>query len=235
MSEARTNQSLGRWMWIASAALAVGVFTAWYFLPVEQWIESFVGFVKGLGMWGVVAFALVYILVILLFGPASVMSIAAGVAFGLWGVLFVLIVGTIAGALAFLIARYVARERVTAALEGHPNFQAVGKAIDAEGWKVVGLIRLSPPVPFAVTSYFFGVTNIGLWPYVIVTFIGIIPATLIWVNLGAMGHSFGTGAGNPYVQWTLLAVGIVATAIAGTLVTRKARETLRAAGGTGEL
>jgi uncharacterized membrane protein YdjX (TVP38/TMEM64 family) len=235
MSETQKNTRLGRWMWVACAALAVAAFAAWYFLPVERWIETFVGFVKSLGVWGVVAFALAYIAVILLLGPASVMSIAAGVAFGLWGVLFVLVVGTIAGALAFLGARYIARERVVEALEGHPNFQAVGKAIDAEGWKVVGLIRLSPPVPFAVTSYFFGVTNIGFWVYLLTTFVGIIPATLVWVNLGAMGHSFGTGGGNKYVQWALLAVGIVATVIAGTLVTRKARETLRAAGGTGEL
>jgi uncharacterized membrane protein YdjX (TVP38/TMEM64 family) len=234
MSAARKPSRLGRWLWVACAALAVGAFVAWYFLPIERWIEAFVGFVKSLGVWGILAFALAYLVVVLLLGPASVMSIAAGVAFGLWGVPFVLVVGTTAGALAFLIARYVARKRVMEALQGHPNFQAVGRAIDAEGWKVVGLIRLSPPVPFAVTSYFFGVTNVGFWTFVLVTFVGIIPATLVYVNIGAMGHTFGTGGGNPYVQWALLGVGIIATAIAGTLVTRKARETLRAAGGTGE-
>src|SRR3954467_11684697 len=178
MSAARKPSRLGRWLWVACAALAVGAFAAWYFLPIERWIEAFVGFVKSLGVWGVLAFALAYLVVVLLLGPASVMSIAAGVAFGLWGVPFVLVVGTTAGALAFLIARYVARERVMEALQGHPNFQAVGRAIDAEGWKVVGLIRLSPPVPFAVTSYFFGVTNVGFWTFVLVTFVGIIPATL---------------------------------------------------------
>ena len=234
MSPTPKNTRFGRWMWFACAALAVAAFAAWYFLPVERWIETFVGFVKSLGVWGVIAFALVYVAVILLLGPASVMSIAAGVAFGLWGVLFVLVVGTIAGALAFLIARYAARERVMEALEGHPNLGAIEKAIEEEGWKVVGLIRLSPPIPFAVTSYVFGVTEISFWTFVIMTFLGIIPATLVYVNLGAMGHTFGTGGGNPYVQWALLGVGIVATAIAGTLVTRKAREKLRAAGGTGE-
>jgi uncharacterized membrane protein YdjX (TVP38/TMEM64 family) len=234
MIPAPQRSGLGRWLWIACAALVIGAVAAWYFLPIEQWIEVFVGFVKGLGVWGVLAFAAAYIATILLFGPASVLSIAAGVAFGLWAVPLVLVVGTTAGALAFLIARYLARDRVAAALEGHPNFQAVSRAIDAEGWKVVGLIRLSPPVPFAVTSYFFGVTNVGFWPYLLVTLVGILPATLVYVNIGAMGHSLGTGGGNPALQWALLALGVVATGVAGVLVTRKARETLHAADGMGE-
>ena len=234
MTAAAKPTRFGRWLWLACAALAVGALAAWYFLPVARWIEAFVGFVKDLGVAGVVAFALVYIVTILLLGPASVLSIAAGVAFGLWGVPFVLVVGTTAGALAFLIARYAARERVLEALAGHPNLDAIEKAIDDEGWKVVGLIRLSPPVPFAVTSYVYGLTNIGFWTFVITTFVGIIPATLVYVNLGAMGHTFGTGGGDKTLQWTLLAVGLVATVLAGTIVTRKAREKLRAAGGTGE-
>ena len=234
MTASGKRPRLKRLLWIGVVALAVGAFAAWYFLPVEEWIEAFVRFVKSLGVWGVLSFALVYIVVVLLFGPASVLSIASGLAFGLWGIPFVLVVGTTAGAAAFLIARYLARDRVVAAMEGHPNFQAIGRAIDEEGWKVVGLIRLSPPIPFAVTSYFFGITNIGFWTFAVVTFVGILPLTLVYVTLGAMGHAFGTGSGNKTLQWTLLGVGLVATVIAGTLVTRKAREKIRAAGGTGE-
>jgi len=234
MKLAPKRSGFGRWLWAVGAALAAGVLAAWYFLPIERWIGALVGFVESLGLWGVLAFALAYVAVVLLFGPASVMSVAAGVAFGLWGVPLVLAAGTSAGALAFLIARYAARERVMAALEGHPGFQAVGQAVDQEGWRVVGLIRLSPPVPFAVTSYFFGVTNVGFWPYVLVTFVGIIPATLVYVNIGAVGHTFGMGGESQILQWALLGLGILATGIAGVIITRKARETLRAAGGTGE-
>jgi uncharacterized membrane protein YdjX (TVP38/TMEM64 family) len=217
---------------VVAAAAATVAF--WSVLPVERLIATFVAFVNGLGVWGVAAFALAYIAVVLLFGPASVMSIAAGVAFGLWAIPFVLAVGTTSGVIAFLIARYLARDRVAAMLERHPRFQAIGRAIDAEGWKVVGLIRLSPPIPFAVTSYFFGVTNVGLWTFALMTLIGITPLTLVYVTLGALGHTLGTGAGDRSARWALLALGLIATAVAGTLVTRKARETLRAAGGTGE-
>jgi hypothetical protein len=54
------------------------------------------------------------------------------------------------------------------------------------------------------------------------------------VTLGALGHTLGTGAGDRSAQWALLALGLAATAVAGTLVTRKAREALRAARGIGE-
>lgn len=217
---------------LAFALLVVAAVVAWYVLPIEEWVLDFTAWIESLGASGVIAFGIVYVVGTLLMAPASVMSITAGLAFGLWGVPFVLAAGTTGAALAFLLARYVAHERVTQALEGHPNFKAVGRAIDEEGWKVVGLMRLSPPVPFAVTNYFFGVTNVGFWPFVLTTLIGIVPATLVYVNLGAMGQAAVTGREGHAMRWVLLALGLVATVAAAVLVTRKAKEKLRGAEGT---
>lgn len=214
-------------VWLALAAIVLVTIAAWTLLPIEDWIYHFTTWIESLGAWAFVAFGLLYVLGTLLLAPGSVMSIAAGVAFGLWGVPLVLLFATVGAAAAFLIARYVARDTVEQALEGHPNFKAVGRAIDEEGWKVVGLLRLSPPVPFAITNYFFGVTNVGFLPFVLTTLLGIVPATLVYVNLGAMGHAAGTGQGNDALRWTLLGVGLVATIVAAVLVTRKAREKLR--------
>ena len=215
--------------WLALAGIVLAAIAAWSLLPIEDWIYDFTTWIESLGAWAFIAFGLIYVIGTLLLAPGSVMSIAAGVAFGLWGVPLVLVFATTGAAAAFLLARYVAREKVEQALEGHPNFKAIGKAIDEEGWKVVGLLRLSPPVPFAVTNYFFGVTNVGLLPFVITTLFGIIPATLVYVNLGAMGHALGTGKGGDELRWILLGVGLIATIVAGVLVTRKAKEKLRAA------
>jgi uncharacterized membrane protein YdjX (TVP38/TMEM64 family) len=214
--------------WLALAAIVTVTIAAWSLLPVEDWIFDFTRWIESLGAWAFVAFGVLYVVGTLLLAPGSVMSIAAGVAFGLWGVPLVLLFATTGAAAAFLVARFVARDTVEQALEGHPNFKAVGKAIDDEGWKVVGLLRLSPPVPFAVTNYFFGVTNVGFVPFVITTLLGIVPATLVYVNLGAMGHAAGTGQGNHALRWILLGVGLIATIVAGMLVTRKAKEKLRA-------
>jgi len=219
------GQPLRRAVPILIALLLVAAIVAWNILPLEDWIGDFTAWIASLGLWGVVAFGLIYVVATLLLAPGSVMSIAAGVAFGVWGLPLVLVSATIGAGVAFLIARYVAHDRVAAALEGHPKFKAVGKAIDEEGWKVVGLVRLSPQIPFAVTNYFFGITNVGFWPFVITTLIGIAPATFIYVNLGAMGHG---AKGGDEMRWIVLVVGLIAGIVAGVLIARKAKEKLQA-------
>jgi uncharacterized membrane protein YdjX (TVP38/TMEM64 family) len=208
------------------AIAVIATIAAWNFLPLENWIQGFTRWIESLGTWGVVAFCFIYMIATLLLAPGSLMSIAAGLVFGLWGIPLVLISATTGAGVAFLLARYVAQERVTNALEARPKFKAIRNAIDEEGWKVVGLIRLSPQVPFAVTNYVFGVTNVGFWPFVLTTAVAVAPATFIYVNLGAMGHAVSTGGGQ--VRWIMLAIGLAAGIVAGVLVTRKTREKLQA-------
>lgn len=202
------------------------VYMAWQFLPLESWIQDFTAWIASLGTLGVFAFCVLYVIATLLLAPGSVMSIAGGVAFGLWGLPVVLVSATMGAGVAFLIARYLARERVTVALEGHPKFKAIGKAIDEEGWKVVGLVRLSPQIPFAITNYFFGITNIGFWPFVLTSAVGVAPATFIYVNLGAMGH--GSQSGNDGLRWIILIAGLMAGIVAAVLIARKAKAKLQA-------
>lgn len=220
------GQPLKRFFPAIAALLVLAVVTAWYVLPVEDWTQDFSAWIESLGTWGVIAFGLIYVMGTLLLGPGSVMSIAAGLAFGLWGIPLVLVSATTGAGIAFLIARYLAHERVTAALEGHPKFKAVGKAIEEEGWKVVLLVRLSPQIPFAITNYFFGVTHVGFWPFVMASAAGVAPATFIFVNLGAMGH--GARGGSDELRWILLVAGLIAGAVAGFLIARKARKKLQA-------
>jgi uncharacterized membrane protein YdjX (TVP38/TMEM64 family) len=213
-------------VWLALAAVVAAAVAAWYVLPVEDWIEDFTAWISSLGRWGIIAFGFIYAVGTLLLAPGSVMSIAAGLAFGFWGVPLVLVSATTGAALAFLIARYLAHESVSNLLQDRPKFQAVARAIDEQGWKIVALVRLSPQVPFAMTNYFFGVTNVGFWPFVITTVIGVAPATLVYVYLGALGRS---ASGHTTLQWIMLGVGLIAAVAAGVLITRKAKEKLRAA------
>lgn len=222
------GQPLTRFIPILLALAVVAAFMAWHFLPIESWSQDFTAWIESLGIWGIVAFAFLYVTGTLLLAPGSVMSIAAGVAFGLWGVPLVLVSATIGAGLAFLIARYLAHQRVCAALEHHPRFKAVGKAIDEEGWRVVGLVRLSPQIPFGITNYFFGVTNVGFWPFVMTSIVGVAPAAFVYVNLGAMGHDAKGDEGG--LRWIVLAVGLIAGIAAGILIARKTREKLHAIG-----
>ena len=125
-----------------------------------------------------------------LFLPCSVLTVGAGFAFGIaWGTLVVSIGSTTGASLAFLISRYVARDRIVAIAEKNAKFKAIDRAIGRQGWKMVGLLRLSPAIPFNLSNYVYGLTAVRFWPYVLASWIGMFPVTLLYVYLGAFGQA----------------------------------------------
>ncbi len=141
----------------------------------------------------------------------------------------VVVSATLGATLAFLVARYLVRNKVEGLLKERPKFAAVDKAISEEGWKVVVLLRLNPLVPFNLQNYFYGVTDIKLWHYVPATFFGIMPGTLLYVYLGAAGQAAlggEEGGGGGALKWGLFAVGLLATIIVAVFVTKKAKAKL---------
>jgi uncharacterized membrane protein YdjX (TVP38/TMEM64 family) len=135
-------------LWAGTVVLLIAVVAAWYFLPVKDWVQSFSAWIQGLGAWGAVVFASVYVIAVVALAPAEIMSIAAGFIFGPWGFPLVVISATTGATLAFLVSRYIVRERVKALAQKRPLLQAVDRAVGDEGWKVVALLRLNPLVPF---------------------------------------------------------------------------------------
>lgn len=218
---------------LAVLAIVAGILALWYFLPVAQWIEGFRAWVETQGIWGHVAFAAIYALATVALAPGLVLTLAAGVAFGLAGFPTVIAGATVGAGLAFLVGRYFARGWVEKQVEGNRTFKAIDKAIESEGWKIVGLMRLSPLVPFNLQNYFFGVTPVGFWPYLVTTFFGIMPGTLLYVWIGSLGAAAGTGFGGGEAatfKWVALGVGLLATLAVTVIVSRKAAEKLRDAG-----
>ncbi len=92
----------------------------------------------------------------------------------------------------------------------------------------MGLLRLSPLVPFNLRNYIYGLTDIKFWHYVAATFFGIMPGSLMYVYFGAAGKAAlaGGDGGDPVLRWSLFGAGLVATIIVTVLVTRKARAKL---------
>jgi uncharacterized membrane protein YdjX (TVP38/TMEM64 family) len=68
---------------------------------------------------------------------------------------------TAAGATAFLIARYLAQDRVKRMARRHERFAAIDRAIRDKGWRVVALLRLSPLVPFNLSNSLYGPVEFG--------------------------------------------------------------------------
>lgn len=210
-----------------------GLVAAWWFLPVTAWIEQFRAWVKSQGMLGYVIFAVTYAVATVLLAPGSLLTLAAGVAFGLWGFFPVLAGATLGAGSAFLIGRYLARDWVARQIKGNRVFAAIDKAIEQDGWKIVGLMRLSPLIPFILQNYFFGVTRVGFLPYLVTTFFGIMPGTLLFVWLGTLGAAAGMeqAHGNASLaKFIASGVGLAATLIVTIIVSRKAQQKLREAG-----
>ena len=156
-------------------AIVAALIAVWAFLPIGAWIEMLRIWVRTQGLFGHVVFALVYALAAVALAPGSALTLAAGFAFGLAGFPTVLAGATVGAGLSFLVGRHLARGWVEQQTAASPTFRAIDKAIESEGWKIVGLMRLSPLVPFNLQNYFFGVTKLGFWPYLVTTFFGIMP------------------------------------------------------------
>ena len=183
-------------------------------------------------MWGPVVFLSAYAVATVAFVPGSLLTLAAGAVFGIWrGTVIVFFGATIGAALAFLVARYLARSAIEKRMEGHPRFSAIDRAIGHEGRKIVFLLRLSPVFPFNMLNYALGLTRVRFIDYLIAS-LGMIPGTLLYVYYGrlagdvaalASGMEVAKGAG----YYTVLVIGLVATSVVTTLVTRAARRALK--------
>jgi len=183
-----------------------------------------------LGAWGPVLFALLYVAATVLFLPGSILTLGAGVVFGLArGAVIVSISATLGATAAFLVGRYVARDWVAGKIEGNPKFKAIDEAVAREGWKIVGLTRLSPVFPFNLLNYAFGLTRVSLSHYVIASWIGMMPGTVMYVYLGSVAGTLagaGGGTSRTPAEWALYAVGLAATIGVTVYVTRLARRAL---------
>lgn len=189
-----------------------------------EWIES-------LGILGGITFIALYILATVAFLPGSILTLGAGVVFGVvLGAVYVFIGATLGAIAAFLIGRYWARGWVSQKIASNPKFAAIDKAVAAEGLKIVLLTRLSPIFPFNLLNYAFGVTGVSLKDYVLGA-IGMIPGTVLYVYIGSLAGNLaqiGTEdqPTNLSVQWAIRIVGFVATVAVTVYVTHLARKAL---------
>lgn len=217
-------------LFTATPALAVSFDDVEQFNPQEllrnalQWIEN-------LGPKGAIAFILIYIVATVAFLPGTILTVGAGVIFGVvLGSIYVFIGATLGATAAFLVGRYLARGWISKKIESNDNFNAIDQAVGKEGFKIVLLTRLSPVFPFNLLNYAFGVTGVSLRDYFFGC-IGIIPGTILYVYIGSLAGSLAMiGAENQptnlSVKWAIRIVGLIATVAVTIYVTRIARKAL---------
>jgi uncharacterized membrane protein YdjX (TVP38/TMEM64 family) len=200
--------------------------------PVRDWIRNLIDWVQRLGPAGIAVFIGAYAIATVLFLPGWIFTVTAGLLFGVVGGTAVALSGaTIGAALAFLVARYLVRDSIQNLAGSNPRFQAIDRAIGENGWKIVGLLRLNPLIPFNLSNYFYGITAIRFWPYVLISAIGMLPGTLLYAYLGAVGKATLAAKSPPTVwQYLLLGVGLGATVAVTIIISRIARNALKKSG-----
>jgi uncharacterized membrane protein YdjX (TVP38/TMEM64 family) len=214
---------LGQWRSLGIGFLFVAVLAGWAFLPVTDWIEDLQSWIDDFGVLGPPIFVLIYVLAVILLVPGSALTIAAGLAYGSWGIPLALFASTAGASFAFLIARYIAYKKVHTLLAEKEVLQAVESVVNNEGWKIIVLVRISPLIPFNIQNYFFGVTEIPLWQYIGSTFVGLIPGTIVNVVIANVAEG---GFDGGIVQWGFLGVGVTASCFLVWHVTRKVKTKL---------
>jgi uncharacterized membrane protein YdjX (TVP38/TMEM64 family) len=208
------------------ATVAAGV----TLLPLAQYFKWLLEWTEGLGFWGPVLLLVVYVAVCLLFLPSSILTLGAGFLFGaIWGAAIASLGATLGAAAAFLVARGVLRGRIEHRLATHPKFRRLDRAIGDQGFQIVVLARLCSFFPYDLTSYLLGLTNITLVRYVLATWLGRLPETVMFAYLGSTAKNiadlaagrvaFGTA---PQVLLVLGAVAMVAIVIVMASVARRA-------------
>jgi uncharacterized membrane protein YdjX (TVP38/TMEM64 family) len=213
------------WKPLLALLLGLGVITVLAGGDLRARVDAGLAWVESQGVWAPVVFILIYALAAVLLVPASLMTLGAGSLFGVvQGSVIASIASTLAAALAFLIARYGAREWVAARFVRHPALGALDAGVAERGWLIVVLTRLSPAFPFGLLNYALGLTRVGFVPYIVASWVTMLPATVLVVYLGTLtreiGHQKSPG------EWAVYSGGLMATLAVTVIVTRLAKKAL---------
>lgn len=221
------TKSGSRWKWLLYLGVAIALIVAAKYSHAQTLLKQALDWVGQLGPWGAIIFIAIYIVAAVLFIPGSVLTLGAGALFGVVrGSIYVSIGSTLGATCAFLVGRYLARDAIARKIEGNERFAAIDKAVAEEGWKIIGLTRLSPVFPFTLLNYAFGLTQVKLRHYVLASWIGMMPGTVMYVYLGSLARAGAAPHQRTTGEWILYGVGLLATIAVTVFVTRIARKSL---------
>lgn len=211
-------------------ALLVVVALGWL-LPVRSWTLALADYVRGAGATGVLLFTAAYVVATVALLPGSVLTLAAGFAYGpIGGLLVASPASVIAATIAFLLGRTGLRGWVTRQIATSPRARALDRAVGKNSFRLILLLRLSPVIPFNVLNYALGISEATLGRYVAASLIGMLPGTWMYVYLGSLATTAAglaeAGGSGSAGKLALTLVGLVATVAVVVLVTRTARRAL---------
>lgn len=232
----KSGASRGRWSkLIVFACVILVVAGASLFLPVKDYVQSALEWVRELGFWGTFFVAAFYVLACVLLLPGGVLTMGAGFLFGVvTGTVTVSIGSTLGACAAFMVGRWLVRDWVQGKVAGNPKFAAIDRAVGEQGFKIVLLTRLSPIFPFNLLNYAYGLTGVKLWKYALASWVGMLPGTVAYVYIGSGLRSLTdvVSGGQKPGGWTGQAMfwgGLAAAVVVMVVVARVASRAMKQA------
>lgn len=196
---------------------------------INDFFRNFTDSIELWGMWGVVGFIIIYIIATIFLIPGSALTLGAGLIFGVVKGSILVSMASVTGAtICFLMGRYWLRNWVEKQIETQPKFKSIDRAVAKEGWKIVGLTRLSPLFPFVFLNYAFGVTKISLKDYFFASWIGMLPGTIMYVYIGSISKTAleATTGNTDTLRLILNIIGFIATITVTVYITKIAKKAL---------
>jgi len=173
-------------LWIFIFIMVLSIFALVYAEKQHQLNPKYIKqYISHFGVWAPVVFLILYsIKSFIIFIPAGVFMLAAGLSFGTMFGAIILIIGTIlSSTIGFVFARYFGKDYVQKRLQ-NTKFSDVGKKIAEKGFLIILLLRLVPILPYDVINYICGLSKIRYRDFILATFIGTVPACFLYAYLG---------------------------------------------------
>jgi uncharacterized membrane protein YdjX (TVP38/TMEM64 family) len=230
----RARVGLIRWTAVILFLLAVVLFAR--VVPadrVRQWLTARA---DALGAAGPVLLTLAMVAAVLVLLPVTPFGLLAGAVYGVVGGAAINFAASTASASAgFWIARRLARGPVARAVGRYPRLRAAYAALGGpDGWKVVAAVRVGHAGPLGLQNYFFGISPIRFWPFLLVSCAVMLPGAFLYSYLGAVapaalaelaGEAAPAGPG----VWVLRAAGVFVAGCALLYVGHVARRAIKQA------
>jgi uncharacterized membrane protein YdjX (TVP38/TMEM64 family) len=211
---------------LAGLVLLIGHELELYLPDLEVWIQE-------LGAFAPLGFIFFFVILTPLFVSVDALCFAAGLLFPLGAGEFYIILATyLAAALIFFLGRYLLRDRVRAFLAEHKRFSELNAVIKGNEFRPMFLLRLTP-LPFAMLSYAFSVTQVRFWQYLAATSgILIYNGSLVYFGYTAK-HLSGLISGvtpQSSVSYPMLALGLLISLAVLVYVAKIAGKTVKQLG-----
>jgi uncharacterized membrane protein YdjX (TVP38/TMEM64 family) len=164
----------------------------------DAWRE----WIAGHPLAGALGFFAIYVGVTALSIPgAAALTLIGGSLFGLvQGTVLVSAASVLGATLAMLVSRYLLRDLAEARLG--PTMTKLNEGVEHDGARYLFGLRLLPVVPFFLINLGMALTHMRAWTFAWVSMLGMLPATIIYVNAGSQVASIESAS--DLVSWRIL-------------------------------